>query len=288
MKLNFLNKAPTTFSNVVHPSGYMFENKRMVVPKKSNEEPYYKDINLKEMWLHLNQVAINEVQWVYDKTSDNEGLAINEQIFLDLYNKYGFAEIGKYLPRREGFYKEGFNISEYKERRDLYDHLLGPFHQYNYKYNNSNKKIFDLITDISILQLDIRKEAIEIQTEAYLSVGIDLNNEVLQLVPNNLMSAFILYSLQTNLGEITECKNCHHSFINNAQGKTAIYCSNKCRQSEYRNIRFKKSADLAGLTLIEDGNTYKKRIYRFNKCGHEQEMTTRDVRNKQIKCKICS
>ena len=156
MKLLFKNKAPDSFMNVIHPSGYTYKDEMTIIPIKRNEKIFQQKIDLKEMWLHLNYISINEIDWSYDESTDREGFSIdNKQIRLDLVNKYGFANIAEKLSRREseGIYYPDFDITEYEEKIDLYDFLLVPFHQYSYQYKNSNKQVYDLLKDNGVFLL---------------------------------------------------------------------------------------------------------------------------------------
>jgi len=58
-----------------------------------------------------------------------------------------------------------------------------------------------------------------------------------------------------------------------------------CRQD-----KLKKEAKAAGLTLLGPGRTYSYRLYRFNDCGHEQEITKHSIRRSHqnnFKCDAC-
>lgn len=46
-------------------------------------------------------------------------------------------------------------------------------------------------------------------------------------------------------------------------------------------------AAAAGLTMIGPGRTHYYRTYRFNDCGHEKEIKTKNVRDKSVRCTDC-
>ncbi|MDG2296922.1 MAG: hypothetical protein P8L75_01900 [Gammaproteobacteria bacterium] len=50
---------------------------------------------------------------------------------------------------------------------------------------------------------------------------------------------------------------------------------------------FKDEATTKGLVLISRGKDYRYRIYRFNDCGHEQEIATINVHRHSFQCKKC-
>ena len=59
----------------------------------------------------------------------------------------------------------------------------------------------------------------------------------------------------------------------------------RCRQCQLDKI--KDEAKDAGLTLLGAGRNGRYRTYRFNACGHEQEIQTGDVRRGYFICNIC-
>jgi hypothetical protein len=81
------------------------------------------------------------------------------------------------------------------------------------------------------------------------------------------------------------------------------YCFNQCGHEQEivtSHVRIKnfrcaqclqdrrnEEAKAVGLTLLGEGRSYRSRTYRFNECGHEQEIDTGAVRSNYFTCNTC-
>ena len=235
MKLKFINSAPKEFWNTIHPSGYRYDESGDIVPINKEENLVGKSISLKKMWLDINTLAIDDVQWKYHELIDKEDFSIDPNKRLSLVNEFGYLWLSHEYDEDEHPISD---LSLYKEETKLYDFLLTFFHQYIYQGKKNNKQLFDLVgskdkpskNDIYGMKFDLT----ELYMSKHLSTKTFISDGKLFTRPEDLISEYMLYSLQTKLGEIIRCRNCGKNFVDDSQGKSAIYCSSRCRTAYYR------------------------------------------------------
>ena len=79
-------------------------------------------------------------------------------------------------------------------------------------------------------------------------------------------------------------KDCGHEqeFSTNNVRKNKNCKCNSCFQE-----KLKDEAQNAGLILLGDGKDFNHRLYQFNKCCHQQEISINNVRKKNLRCRKC-
>jgi len=123
-----------------------------------------------------------------------------------------------------------------------------------------------------------------------------LNNPELRSVEFRLPSAIKLaaykYGLEFLDAEkydkywLFQCKKCgDKKKIKKIQRRNLSPAAFRCEPCFLAQL--KEQAEAVGLTLLGKGKNHQYRLYRFNACGHEQELVTRNVANDWFSCKTC-